>query len=80
MSRCGSAVFDKSMCLQLLDENEEILLHVFGGTLPLTYELGRFQVAHMDAVHLQAAVSQADQLLKVYSLLIPVADLHWCLT
>ncbi|KAL3141970.1 hypothetical protein ABBQ32_004616 [Trebouxia sp. C0010 RCD-2024] len=50
--------------LKLLDENEEVLLHVFGGTLPLTYELGGLQPAHMDAVHLQAAVSQADQLLK----------------
>lgn len=66
--------------MQLLDENEEVLLHVFGGTLPLTYELGGLQPAHMDAVHLQAAVSQADQLLKVYSLLVPVLDLHWCLT
>lgn len=58
--------------LQLLDENEEVLLHVFGGILPLTYELGALAPALMDDVRLGSAASQADQLVKVHTLLSPI--------
>ena len=56
----------RTVGLQLFDENEEILLHVFGGTLPMCYDLGHYAPNGMDPSRLREAVSQVDKLLKVY--------------
>ena len=57
---------DRTVRLKLFDENEEILLHVFGGTLPLCYDLGVYAPYEMAPPLLRTAVSQVEQLLKVY--------------
>ena len=57
---------NRTVGLQLFDENEEILLHVFGGTLPLCYDLGVYAPRGMAPSRLSMAFSQVDQLLKVY--------------
>lgn len=51
--------------LQLIDVNEEVLLHVFGRTLPLDYDLGMYSQTATGAVCLDLAKVQADQLLEV---------------
>ena len=52
-------------CVQVLDENEEVLLHVFGGTLPFSYELGVYSFHQMNRSRLASAGLQVDTLLKV---------------
>ena len=52
--------------LQLFDKNEEALLYVFGGTLPMCYDIGMYAPRGMDLSRLKMAVLQADKLLQVF--------------
>ena len=57
---------DMNAGLQLLDDHEEVLLHVFGGRLPLCYDLGAYAPCGMDCSRLRIAFVQVDQFLKVH--------------
>ena len=59
-------MIDMTAGLQLFDDHEEVLLHVYGGRLPLCYDLGAYAPCGMDCSRLRTAAVQLDQLLEVH--------------
>ena len=49
----------------MLDNNEEVLLHIFEGALPGGYQLGVYEHCHRTRSNYLKAVQQAEQLLQV---------------
>ena len=53
--------------LQLMEMNEELLLHVFGNQVPLGYQLGLYKVPCSGQPTLKLAMMQSEHVLKVWS-------------
>ena len=51
--------------LQMLNDNEEVLMHVFEGSLPGGYQLGLYEHCRKTSGNHDRALQQAEQLLQV---------------